>query len=212
MTALKSLGSLLLPAALFAAVVWIFQAHWQDGYDLGFAQAKSEGDLALTNLKLKHSQLDLERARAAEGDAKRAAQRLGDEQARGDRLASELADAKQQYRRTTDRLTGEIARVNDLYRKARDAAPEPLPACVFTTGFVRVWNEANGIAHAAVPAERATSGAAAPPGRAGAPDDLDAGIGRTDVLTNHIRNAEQCAVVREQLNRLIDWNTENGRN
>jgi hypothetical protein len=172
-------------------------------FDKGYAKAAGEGDLALEQLRGEHRQLELERARAAEASAKASAKRLQEEQARSDRLASQLADQQRTHRQTTDRLSGEIARVNDLYRKALDAEPEPLPACVFTRGFVRVWDEATG-ARTAVP-EAADPGRAAAQGTEGrAVDQLDSGLSQNAVLANHVRYAEQCRNVADQLDALID--------
>jgi hypothetical protein len=172
-------------------------------FDKGYAKAADEGALALEQLRGEHSQQELERARAAEASAKAAAKRLKEEQARSDQLASQLADQQRTHRQTTDRLSGEIARVNDLYRKALDAEPEPLPACVFTRGFVRVWDEATG-ARTAVP-EAADSGRAAAQGAEGrAVDQLDSGLSQNAVLAHHVRYAEQCRNVAAQLDALID--------
>ncbi len=161
MTWLTSLR-LWLPLVLIAALGLLVNHLERSAYKDGYAKARDEGALALEKLRGEHQEQELVRARAAEASAKAAAKRLQEEQARNDKLATDLAEQQRQHRQTTDRLSGEIARVNDLYRKALDAEPEPLPACVFTAGFVRVWDEATGArTRAAVPA-------AADPGRAAA--------------------------------------------
>lgn len=172
-------------------------------YRAGYTTAKAEGEAALEKQRAEHSQAEAERALQAAADAKAAATALREQTQRADQIAARLADQQRQYRQTTDRLTGEIARVNDLYRAALDAPPVPLPDCRFTRGFVRVWDEATG---AAVPTT-----AHADPGRtaqaaadAGAADQLDAGIGRVDLLRHHIRYAEQCRATAAQLGALID--------
>lgn len=167
----------------------------------GYEQARAEGQAALERLRREHAEQRAIAAEKAEAGAKAAAQRLQEERARNDRLAAELAEQQRRFRQTTDRLSGEIARVNDLYRQALDAAPEPLPACVFTRGFVRLWNEAIG---AAVPAAGDTGRAAQAGADARALDQLDAGITRDDILAHHIRYAEQCRGTAAQLDALID--------
>ncbi|MCO7557355.1 DNA-packaging protein [Metapseudomonas otitidis] len=172
-------------------------------YRAGYTTATAEGEAALEKQRAEHSQAEAERALQAAADAKAAATALREQTQRADQIAARLADQQRQYRQTTDRLTGEIARVNDLYRAALDAPPVPLPDCRFTRGFVRVWDEATG---AAVPATtpgdpgRAAQAAA----DAGAADQLDAGIGRADLLRHHIRYAEQCRATAAQLGALID--------
>ncbi len=112
------------------------------------------------------------------------------------------AELQRKHRQTTDRLTREIARVNDLYRRALDAAPEPLPACVFTRGWVRVYDQATGAAP--MPPAETAPGAAAPSTEAAALEQLDSGISQRDVLAHHVRYAEQCRNTADQLGALIN--------
>ncbi|MBU0809630.1 MAG: DNA-packaging protein [Gammaproteobacteria bacterium] len=168
---------------------------------LGYRYAERGGELALEQLRSDHQALELKRAQAAAADAKAAAKRLQDEQARNDQLAADLAEQQRQYRQTTDRLTGEIARVNDLYRDALDAPPKPLPACVFTAGWVRIYDEATG---AAVPAAADPGRTAAQVAEGHAAEQLDSGISQRAVLSHHVRYAEQCKNTAAQLDALID--------
>lgn len=214
---MNGLLDLLKPATwyvgIIAAVVFGLHLYWQDGYDQGYSKASGEGETAITKLRLEHSQ---EQQRIADATAKAAKQAVEDlrvQQDRGDLLATQLADAKDSLRNNTDQLKGEIARVTTLYRRTLKSAPEPLPAGVFTVGFVRVWNNANGIG-AAVPAQQArqaASGIATSPDGAGAADSLDSGVTQPLVLANQIRNGELHSSCRASLNRLIDW-TLNGSN
>ena len=176
----------------------------QGAYDKGFAQAQSDGDLALEKLRLEHTQEELDQARRAADSAKAAAKKLLDEQARNDKLAADLAEQQRTNRTTTDRLTGEIARVNDLYVKALDAEPEPLPACVFTAGWVRVYDEATGAIAAGMPSATDTGRAVAQSTESRAAEQLDSGISQRDVLEHHTRYAEQCRNTATQLDLLID--------
>jgi hypothetical protein len=187
----------LLISAAALATHYMLEAARDEGRESGLATGRAE----LAELR---SQYAAERAKAADqelADAKAAAKREQEQAKRADELASQLVQQQRDHRTTTDRLSGEIARVNDLYRKARDAAPEPLPACVFTRGFVRVWNEAAG---AAVPALADPERTAAQVVEALATDQLDAGISRADLLAHHIRYSEQCRNTAAQLDQLID--------
>lgn len=195
---LKVFAPILVVLALVSLVFLTLRSNHQDGYDKGYEAAKAEGDIALATLKL-------EAADKARRQADESAQVLRAQTKRGDDLVYQLATTKQELRRTTDQLTGEIHRVTTLYRRALDAPPEPLPAAVFTTGFVRVWNE--GLNPAAMRAGQPTSGAAAPAGRSGAADDLDSGVTPADLLTNHVRNSEKHKACRAQLTSLIEYYT-----
>ncbi|MGK4344013.1 DNA-packaging protein [Ectopseudomonas oleovorans] len=190
---------------LLLLALWLFLSVLRDAYDTGYAKAQTEGALALEKLRGEHQEQELARARAAEASAKAATKRLQEEQARNDKLASDLAEQQRQHRKTTDYLTGEIARVADLYREALDAPPKPLPACVFTAGFVRVWDEATGArAPAALSAAADPERTAAQVARARAAEQLDSGISQAALLGHHIQYAEQCRNTAAQLDALID--------
>ena len=194
-----------IPVALAAAIYLLVGMLERSAYDAGHRAATTKGDLALMKLKTEHQEQELARARAAEASAKDAAKRLQDAQARNDKLAADLATQQRQHRKTTDYLSGEIARVNDLYRTALDAEPEPLPTCVFTAGFVRVWDEATGArTPTALPAATDPERAAAQVAQARAADQLDSGISQNTLLAHHVRYAEQCKNTAAQLDALID--------
>lgn len=188
---------------LLLLALWLFLSVLRDAYYTGYGKAQTEGALALEKLRGEHQEQELARAQAAEASAKDAVKRLQEEQARNDKLASALAEQQRQHRKTTDYLTGEIARVADLYRKALDADPEPLPACVFTAGWVRIYDEATG-ARAAVPAAAGPGRVAAQGADARAAEQLDSGLGQGALLAHHIRYAEQCRNTAAQLDALID--------
>jgi hypothetical protein len=193
-----------LPLALVAALGLLVNYLENAAYGDGFKQAQSDGELALEKLRSEHLQLDLVRAKAINASAKAAAKKLLDEQARNDQLAADLAEQQRTHRKTTDRLTGEIARVNDLYRDALDAPPKPLPACVFTAGWVRVYDEATGAITTGMPSAADTGRAAAQVTEGHAAEQLDSGISQRDILEHHTRYAEQCRNTAAQLDLLID--------
>jgi len=209
---LKAFAPLALIAAVVGLSLWTIHLNYQEGYSAGFDKAQAEGNSALNELKTKHADEVAAQALAAKRAAESASQQLLSEINRGNDLAKQLADKKDELRRTTDNLNREIANVTTNYRRALDAQLEPLPPAVFTNGFVRVWNSALGVAGAAtVQATTGTSGIAASAGGTGAADSLDSGLGQAVLLLNHTRNSERAAACRAQLNSLIDWNT-NGRN
>ncbi|WP_160286846.1 DNA-packaging protein [Pseudomonas knackmussii] len=175
-------------------------------HQVGYEDGKADGDVALAELRQQVAEQGTETARRAQADAETAAKSLASEQQRGDRLASDLADAKRELRTKTESLQKEINRVTTLYRRALDAQPEPLPQCVFTRGFVRVWNSTgDGVADLSSTGQ-GSSRTAAPTAEGDPAEQLDSGVGQADVLDNRVRNGEQCAAIRAQLNRLIDWN------
>ena len=194
---LKTLASLALALSCVAAL-WLYgQRQWQGGY----AEAKAQGDKTLAEWRLEQARQDTARVQAALAASDAAAQAVQKQQTRANQLAGELAEQQRQYRHTTDRLTGEIARVNDLYRDALDASPKPLPACVFTAGWVRVYDQATG---ALVPAADDPQRTAAPASQTTAAEQLDSGISQGQLLAHHIRYAEQCRNTTRQLELLID--------
>lgn len=99
-------------------------------------------------------------------------------------------------------LQEQIRHVTTQYRRTPHAPVEPLPGCVFTRGFVRVYNRAIGAD--SVPA---TGVAAAADGEARATSTADtlSDINRTDILNNVVANGSRCQRIENQLNTLIDY-------
>lgn len=186
------------------APVLIYLSCTLSGAFLGYRYAERSGLLALEQLRRDHADAERNQALLAAASAKAAAKKLLDEQAHNDKLAADLAEQKRTHRKTTDRLTGEIARVNDLYLKELDAEPEPLPACVFTVGWVRVYDEGTGAIAAGMPPATDTGRAAAQSTEGRAAEQLDSGISQRDLLEHHTRYAEQCRNTAAQLDLLID--------
>lgn len=132
---------------------------------------------------------------------KLAQQQLADERVSNQQLAAQLETARNNVRIEYRTIEKEVPRVVTRYIPAPGAPAQDLPACPVTRGFVRVWNDAiAGVSTAA--GQPANTAAAADPAASLALAD---GIGRENLLTNHIQNSEQCLLVRQQLNALIDW-------
>ncbi|AOJ06378.1 hypothetical protein [Burkholderia mayonis] len=125
-----------------------------------------------------------------------------EETLRANRLAAELFIEKAHHALEADALKRRIARVTSQYRPTPDARPEALPRCVFTAGFVGVWNAAAGLDAARLSDADPAAGAAAPADPA---DDIDSGVREDDLLANHIDNARRGRDIEAQLNNLIDW-------
>ncbi|USS56999.1 DNA-packaging protein [Pseudomonas kermanshahensis] len=214
MSGIKPVAIWLLILAAAVGALALIHSH---GYDQGFALAKARGDADLGKQATEHEEEMRRLAESAAADLTKAADALIASQAYGNQLAADLIARREELRTVTEKLTGEIQRVTTLYRRALDAQPETLPPALFTVGFVRVWNSAlfgtTAAASVAVPAPgSASSGANETATGAGAADELIAGVTRADLLANQVRNGEGYAVCRDQLTKLIEWNTRNGRN
>lgn len=117
----------------------------------------------------------------------------------------------------------EIVYVTQQYRPAANEAARPLPQCLFTHGFVSLYNQS--ISTATLSAVDSATGAdgtasaAAPAGagaaRAGARPVSDplapSGIRQSDIL-HHINGyGERCLTLEAQLNGLINYLEKQGR-
>ncbi|PHV02803.1 hypothetical protein [Iodobacter sp. BJB302] len=128
-------------------------------------------------------------------------------QAFGEKLATELDQTRAQLSEARVQLSRSVSRVTTIYKASPSAAPVPLPAAVFTTGFVRLWNSALG-----VPAASDQQTTASLTDAASACDSADcllaSGVTQPDILTNHIDNALRCSTIEAQLNQLINWHEQ----
>lgn len=173
------------------------------GYTRGYDVAAGEGNTKLETLKREQAEVLTKQEREARERLESLASRLQTNQHAINEMASDLAEQQRLHRDTTDQLTGEIHRVTNLYRRAQDAAPEPVPQCVFTRGWVRLYDSATGAYPDPVPATGHTPGAAA---RAAITDptwQLDSAVSQAELLGHHLRYAEQCRNTAAQLSGLI---------
>ncbi|MBO1857952.1 hypothetical protein J4G52_30840 [Burkholderia cenocepacia] len=115
-------------------------------------------------------------------------------------LAGDLFAEKARHALEVDELKRRIPSVTSQYRPAPDAPLQDLPRCVFTAGFVGVWNAAAGAD--GVSPTGAASGAVAP---AGADDALDSGVRQDDILAHHVDASRRSRDIESQLNKLIDY-------
>lgn len=122
----------------------------------------------------------------------------------GEKLATELDQTRAQLSEARVQLSRSVSRVTTVYKTSPGAAPQPLPAAVFTTGFVSVWNSA--LAMPATSDQQATTNIADAASHCNTTDCLLASsITQADILTNHIDNSLRCSAIEAQLNQLINW-------
>ncbi|AOJ05823.1 hypothetical protein WS70_25725 [Burkholderia mayonis] len=115
-------------------------------------------------------------------------------------LAGDLFAEKARHALEVDELKRRIPSVTSQYRPAPDAPLQDLPRCVFTVGFVGVWNATAGAA--GMSATGAVAGAATP---TGTDDALDSGVRQDDILAHHVDASRRSRDIESQLNKLIDY-------
>lgn len=115
---------------------------------------------------------------------------------------------------TIKRLQGEITHVTSTWLPPGKTAPEPLPHCVFTNGFVRVYNDSISSATSqSSPNVSATVRAASAEGAAKtstAASTTDSSlrasdIRQTDILQHITQYGSRCQDIETQLNQLLDY-------
>lgn len=149
-------------------------------------------EAAITLEKERDAALKAEELRVA------AAIALKKETDRANTLAGELDLEKQNIKTVTIEKIKEVPVVTTVYKESPNAPAQPIPDAIFTTGFVRLWNDAYGpTASGRRPIEPAD-----PSGEA---DLVRAKVTSADILNNHIDNAGKHAACYAQLNKLIDF-------
>ncbi|KAB0473915.1 hypothetical protein K6V72_24280 [Ralstonia insidiosa] len=170
------------------------------GYHLGFKEATKNGDLAMSTYKT-----GLATVTAA--GLNTALQNFGQRVALGNLLTSQLVDQERGNAQTAADLHAQVPHVTTVYRPAPAAQPVPVPACVFTRGWLRSYNAAIGASVPAnaqgtsVPAQATETTGAAP----GDDDLAPAAITQAGVLSHHIDYAAGAKDLEAQLNKLIDY-------
>ncbi|WP_052143361.1 hypothetical protein [Aeromonas hydrophila] len=187
---------------LAASLTWRITSLQQTAYENGLKTGRGEGDVKVLKLQREHAKALTDSEIATRQRLEALTSRLLDKQHSLNEIAGQLATQQRQYRDTTDRLTGELARVTTLYRRSLDATPEPLPTCVFTRDFVRLYDTATGAYPLSATGDPRL--VVAPSSDTTAAGELDSGITQQDFLAHHIRYAEQCRATAAQLNKLID--------
>lgn len=169
------------------------------GYEHGYRVAKTRGDLALSQYR--------EMQQAAQADAARLADdRYAAEVVRGNTAAQALITAQQQIGYLSNLAKGKIDAVTQTYRPTPNANPEPLPRCVFTRGFVRVWNGVAVDGGADPLSDRTAAGGT--DAATGTDDALDSGISQADLLDWLTDYADRNRRIEAELNKLLDVEAE----
>jgi septation ring formation regulator EzrA len=132
-----------------------------------------------------------------------------------------VAQLQEQKKATEERnqaLKEEIKYVTQNWIAPGKAAPQPLPACVFTDGFVRVYNQSITANSSAV----GVSAAAYSPGIQSqaetaatikASSDLQpSNLERADILQHITSYGARCQDIESQLNQLLDYLEQQGTN
>lgn len=102
----------------------------------------------------------------------------------------------------------EIPRYVTVYKPTLAAPAEPLPRCVFTRGFVGLWNDALAGRSSTAASTTGTAAAAAAADPAADAELLDSGITQQALLENHVANGEVTFDNRTQCEALIDFYTK----
>jgi hypothetical protein len=170
------------------------------GHHYGFQAAKHAGNLEMAAYKGGLASASAQQMSAA-------LQKFGQRVAFGNLLTTQLVDQERGNAQTAADLHAQVPHVTTVYRPAPAAQPLPIPACVFTRGWLRRYNAAIG-AELPAAAEAAGVPAQAPgPAAAAAGDDdlAPAAIDQASVLNHHIDYGARARDLEAQLNKLIDY-------
>lgn len=183
-----------------SGVLYFAHNAWQniltDADKAGYTRANSECTVAHTKALLTAKQQEL-------ANIKRQLE-LSDQTIR------QLRQDKAETARLADELQKEINYVTEHWTPPGKTSAEPAPACVFTNGFVRVYNSAIGAANHSgsnMPTTLRPTGAAGAASATQAPDPSlqPSNVGRVDILQHITDYGQQCQDTSNQLNRLIDY-------
>ncbi|MDZ7870767.1 MAG: hypothetical protein U5L02_16475 [Rheinheimera sp.] len=124
-----------------------------------------------------------------------------------DDAVANLRQQKSATDKQLKQLQGEIKNVTSTWIPPGKAQPEPLPHCVYTNGFVRVYNQSIAPSAANVPAT-AYPGTVA--GAAETATDADtslhpSNIQQSDILQHVTQYGARCNDLESQLNQLLDY-------
>lgn len=181
---------------LVAALLLALVAGTWTGYQIGYAKAHAEGALDLAELRLQH-QVD------TTINALDYATKVGERTLVAFKLAGDLQAERDAHATTRTALQKRIAHVTKQYRTSLDAPAQPLPACVFTVGWVHVYDSSIGLPERDA-ADHSAAGLDDPPGATDPTEELDAGITQADVLEHIGGYGQRCRDIESQLNTVLD--------
>ncbi|WP_104565834.1 hypothetical protein [Ralstonia mannitolilytica] len=169
------------------------------GHHYGFQAAKHAGELEMAAYK---GGL----ASASAQQMSNAMQKFGQRVAFGNLLTSQLVAQERSHAQTAADLHAQVPHVTTVYRPAQAAQPAPIPACVFTRGWLHRYNAAIGAAVPAAAETTSLSPQASDAAAAAEGDDLaPAGIDPAGILNHHIDYGARARDLEAQLNGLIDY-------
>lgn len=193
----------LIIALAMASLLWLayvgVKAVQHTSYLNGYADAKADSAQATSRaLEAQYQQLNAEFNR-----------QLG----QANKAVTALRQANQAIAKREQQLRQEINHVTTHYRDTPAARPEPLPECIFTTGFVGLYNQAISPAKpgaAAVPAATPAAGAnraasTTAPVAATADPLQPSNIGQRDILQHITEYGSRCQQIETQLIQLLDY-------
>ena len=174
----------------------------------GYRYAAAQGSAALAKADAAAAK---ERQATAEQRARQAvvaSGRLTQQVLRAHALETQLSNTKAQHAKEKKALLQRISDVTTVYVPSPGAAPEPLPRCVFTAGFVREYNAAIG-AGTDLPGDAqgtaATAASPAPSTTASTEAWLrESGLNQADILAHAGDYGEYCRNLGAQVNGLLD--------
>lgn len=174
----------------------------------GYRYASARGDAALATQRASHATQAALAADDARHQALAAAGRLVAQTVRANALEAQFDQAKTRHALEKQALLKRINDVTTVYVPRPGAAPEPLPRCVFTAGFVREYNAAIGAGHVpgAAPASTADTAGQAAQFAASADTWLrESGLSQADILTHAGDYGQYCRDLSSQVNGLQDF-------
>lgn len=183
-------------ALVIVAVVLVYlygQSKWTEGYE----QAAAKGVAALSAPKTQQAEAALEASNQAQSDLLRQVTRA---QAAEESLFQQFGMHADEVKQLQER----IPHVTTQYKASVAAAPQPIPRCVFTAGWLRDYNTALG-----VPAASSATAAGAPAKAASATPGTDAellesGVTPADILAHAQDYGRWARDNLAQLNALLD--------
>ena len=183
--------------ALVLAVVMVVYLYGQSKYSEGFEKAAAEGAAQLSELKTQHAESALRAANQAHGDLQLQINRA---HAAEESLFQQFGIHANEVKQLQER----IPNVTTQYKASVAAAPQPIPHCVFTAGWLRDYNTALGVpatgAGTAVASSEKTSWAT--PGTDA--ELLESGVTPADILAHAQDYGRWARDNLAQLNALLD--------
>lgn len=185
------------------AVIWALSAMHrsavQNSYFAGYAEAQADtADTWAKALQVQQQQREAEFTRQLNA---------------ANSAVTALRQANRHIAAREQQLRQEINDVTTHYRQSPAATPEPLPECIFTTGFVGLYNSAISPGSAdttalptADPAARANRAASTTAPVATPVDPLQpSNIGQRDILQHITQYGGRCQQIETQLIQLLDY-------